>query len=216
MRVVIAEDEVLLREGLVRLLTEAGVDVVGTAGTASELEDLVARQVPDVALVDIKMPPTHTEEGLVAAQNIRRSHPTVAVLVLSHYLESRYATRLLEDHPDSVGYLLKDRVSDVAVLIDALRRVHEGESVVDPTIVRRLVQRRREHDTLAELTARELEVLELMAAGHSNHGIEVALVVSPKTIEAHIRQIFGKLGLEETHDQHRRVLAVLTYLQRRG
>jgi len=216
MRVVIAEDEVLLREGLVRLLTEAGVDVVGTAGTASELEDLVARQVPDVALVDIKMPPTHTEEGLVAAQNIRRSHPTVAVLVLSHYLESRYATRLLEDHPDSVGYLLKDRVSDVAVLIDALRRVHEGESVVDPTIVRRLIQRRREHDTLAELTARELEVLELMAAGHSNHGIEVALVVSPKTIEAHIRQIFGKLGLEETHDQHRRVLAVLTYLQRRG
>ena len=216
MRVVIAEDEVLLREGLVRLLTEAGVDVVGTAGTASELEDLVARQVPDVALVDIKMPPTHTEEGLVAAQNIRRSHPTVAVLVLSHYLESRYATRLLEDHPDSVGYLLKDRVSDVAVLIDAIRRVHEGESVVDPTIVRRLIQRRREHDTLAELTARELEVLELMAAGHSNHGIEVALVVSPKTIEAHIRQIFGKLGLEETHDQHRRVLAVLTYLQRRG
>ena len=216
MRVVIAEDEVLLREGLVRLLTEAGVDVVGTAGTASELEDLVARQVPDVALVDIKMPPTHTEEGLVAAQNIRRNHPTVAVLVLSHYLESRYATRLLEDHPDSVGYLLKDRVSDVAVLVDALRRVHEGESVVDPTIVRRLVQRRREHDMLAELTARELEVLELMAAGHSNHGIEVALVVSPKTIEAHIRQIFGKLSLEETHDQHRRVLAVLTYLQRRG
>jgi serine/threonine-protein kinase len=215
-RVVIAEDEVLQREGLVRLLTEAGVDVVGTAGTPAELEDLVARQVPDVALVDIKMPPTHTEEGLVAAQTIRRLYPTVAVLVLSHYLESRYATRLLEDRPDSVGYLLKDRVSDVAVLVDAMRRVHEGESVIDPTIVRRLVQRRREHDTLAELTARELEVLELMAEGHSNHGIELALVVSPKTVEAHIRQIFGKLGLEETTDHHRRVLAVLTYLQRRG
>jgi DNA-binding NarL/FixJ family response regulator len=216
MRVVIAEDEALLREGLARLLTDAGVDVVGTAGTPSELESLVGRLVPDVAIVDIKMPPTHTEEGLVAAQDIRRRYPTVAVLVLSHYLESSYAMRLLEEHPEAVGYLLKDRVSDVAILVDALRRVHEGESVLDPTIVQRLVRRRRERDTLNELTARELEVLELMAEGHSNHGIELALVVSPKTVEAHIRQIFMKLGFEEAPDRHRRVLAVLEYLRRRG
>jgi DNA-binding NarL/FixJ family response regulator len=216
MRVVIAEDEALLREGLARLLTEAGIEVLGTAGTPTELEDLVRRLLPDVAIIDIKMPPTHTEEGLVAAQEIRRHYPTVAVLVLSHYLESSYAMRLLEEHPESVGYLLKDRVSDVAVLVDALRRVHEGESVLDPTIVQRLVRRRREHDTLTELTARELEVLELMAEGHSNHAIELALVVSPKTVEAHIRQIFMKLGFEEAPDHHRRVLAVLTYLRRRA
>jgi DNA-binding NarL/FixJ family response regulator len=216
MRVVIAEDEALLREGLARLLIDAGIDVVGTAGTPSELESLVGRLIPDVAIVDIKMPPTHTEEGLVAAQDIRRRYPTVAVLVLSHYLESSYAMRLLEEHPEAVGYLLKDRVSDVAVLVDALRRVHEGESVLDPTIVQRLVRRRRERDTLHELTARELEVLELMAEGHSNHGIELALVVSPKTVEAHIRQIFMKLGFEGAPDRHRRVLAVLEYLRRRG
>lgn len=216
MRIVIAEDEALLREGLARLLTDAGIEVVGTGGTSAELEEQVSRLVPDVAIIDIKMPPTHTDEGLVAAQEIRRRHPTVAVLLLSHYLDSNYAMRLLEEHSESVGYLLKDRVSDIAVLMDALRRVHEGESVIDPTIVQRLVRRRREHDALDELTNRELEVLALMAEGHSNHAIELTLVVSPKTVEAHIRQIFMKLGFEEAPDQHRRVLAVLAYLRRRG
>jgi DNA-binding NarL/FixJ family response regulator len=215
MRVVIAEDEALLREGLARLLTEAGLDVVGTAGTPGELEELVRRTVPDVAIIDIKMPPTFTEEGLVAAQAIRSRYPSVAVLVLSQYLESVYAARLLENHTESVGYLLKDRVSDVAVLVDALRRVRDGESVLDPTIVQRLLRRRRERDTLTDLTPRELEVLELMAEGQSNRAIETALVVSPKTVEAHIRQIFMKLGFDETPDRHRRVLAVLTYLRRR-
>ncbi len=216
MRVVIAEDEALLREGLARLLRDAGFDVVGTAGTGADLEELVSRLLPDVAIIDIKMPPTHTDEGLLAAHEIRRRHPTVAVLLLSHYLDSNYAMRLLEEHSASVGYLLKDRVSDIAVLADALRRVHEGESVIDPTIVQRLVRRRREHDALDELTSRELEVLALMAEGHSNRAIEAALVVSPKTVEAHIRQIFMKLGFDEAPDQHRRVLAVLAYLRRRA
>jgi DNA-binding NarL/FixJ family response regulator len=215
-RIVIAEDEALLREGLARLLKDGDIEVVGTAGTRVELEELVSRLIPDVVIIDIKMPPTYTDEGLLAAQEIRRRQPTVAVLLLSHYLDSNYAMRLLEEHSESVGYLLKDRVSDIAVLVDALRRVHEGESVIDPTIVQRLVRRRREHDALDELTNRELEVLALMAEGHSNHAIEGRLMVSPKTVEAHIRQIFMKLGFEEAPDQHRRVLAVLAYLRRRS
>jgi DNA-binding NarL/FixJ family response regulator len=214
-RVIIADDEVLLREGLERLLTEAGFDVVGKVGTAEELHRKVDLTGPDVAIVDIKMPPTHTEEGLVAAQTIRERHPSVAVLVLSQYLESAYAARLLEHHPESVGYLLKSRVSDVNVLVDALRRVHDGESVLDPTIVQRLLRRQREQDPLSELTPREFEVLALMAEGHSNRAIEARLVVSPKTVEAHIRQIFMKLGFDEEPDRHRRVLAVLTFLRRR-
>ena len=213
MRVVIAEDEALLREGLARLLADAGIEVVGQGETADQLLALVERHQPDVAIVDIKMPPTHTDEGLVAAQTIRREHSSVAVLVLSHYLESRYAMRLLEDHPESVGYLLKDRVSNIAVLVDALRRVSEGESVLDPTIVRRLLSRARERGPLAELTEREREVLGLIAEGHSNQAIGARLFLSLKTVETHIRQIFMKLGLEVAPDHHRRVLAVLAFLR---
>jgi serine/threonine-protein kinase len=212
-RVVIADDETLLREGLERLLTEAGFDVVGKAGTADELLRRVELTRPDVAIVDIKMPPTHTDEGLVAAQEIRRAHPDVGVLVLSHYVEARYAMRLLEDHTERSGYLLKERVSDVAVFVDALRRIDEGECVLDPTIVARLLGRPRDESPLRELTDRELEVLGLMAEGHSNEGICKALFLSPKTVETHVRHILLKLGIGETPAYHRRVLAVLAYLR---
>jgi DNA-binding NarL/FixJ family response regulator len=212
-RVVIADDEMLLREGLARLLTDAGIDVVGKATNAAELLRTVRLATPDVAIVDIKMPPSHTDEGLVAAAAIRASHPEVGVLVLSHYLESTYAMRLLAEHPERVGYLLKARVSDIAVLADALRRIAEGECVLDPTIVARLVNRPRERGPLFELTDREREVLGLIAEGLSNQAIGERLFLSPKTIETHIRQIFIKLGLNEEPDSHRRVLAVLTFLR---
>jgi DNA-binding NarL/FixJ family response regulator len=213
MRVVIADDEVLLRDGLDRLLTEAGFDVVGKAGTAGELRREVELAHPDVAIVDIKMPPTHTDEGLVAAREIRASHTDVGVLVLSHYLESHYAMRLLEQHPGGVGYLLKERVSGVGVLADALARVHEGECVVDPTIVSRLLRRARPASALGQLTERERDVLALMAEGRSNKGICERLFLGPKTVEGHVRNIFTKLGLGESADDHRRVLAVLSYLR---
>jgi DNA-binding NarL/FixJ family response regulator len=212
-RVVIADDETLLREGLARLLADAGFDVVGRAGTAEELLRRVELTRPDVAIVDIRMPPTHTDEGLVAAQEIRAKHPAVGVLVLSHYVESRYAMRLLEDHPECSGYLLKERVSDLAVLVDALGRIADGECVLDPTIVARLVRRPRDESPLAELTARELEVLALIAEGHSNDGICKQLFLSPKTVETHVRHILMKLGIGETPEYHRRVLAVLAYLR---
>jgi DNA-binding NarL/FixJ family response regulator len=212
-RVVVADDETLLREGLARLLDYSGIQVVGKAATAEELMRRVGLNRPDVAIVDIKMPPTHTDEGLVAAEEIRTTHPKVGVLVLSHYLESRYATRLLENHPERSGYLLKERVSDVAVLVDALQRIDEGECVVDPTIVSRLIGHPREANLLDELTERELEILSLMAEGHSNEGICKKLFLSPKTVETHVRHILGKLGIGETSDYHRRVLAVLAYLR---
>jgi DNA-binding NarL/FixJ family response regulator len=212
-RVVIADDETLLREGLARLLADAGVDVTAKVGTPEELLRKVELTRPDVAIVDIRMPPTHTDEGLVAAHEIRRTHPSVGVLVLSHYLESHYAMRLLEEHPGHSGYLLKDRVKDVVVLLDALERVAEGECVLDPTIVSRLVARPRDDSPLAELTDREREVLGLIAEGYSNESICRKLFVSPKTVETHVRHIFLKLGIGETADYHRRVLAVLAHLR---
>ncbi len=213
MRVVIADDAMLIREGTARLLEDVGVEVTGKAGDAQTLLRLVATEHPDVAIVDIKMPPTHTDEGLVAAEQIRSSHPGVGVLVLSQYLESRYATRLLEDHPEGRGYLLKDRVSDIGVLKDAIARIAEGECVLDPTIVARLIKRPRHRGPLDELTGREREVLALIAEGRSNQGISQILVLSPKTVEAHVGRILAKLGLDDTPDYHRRVLAVLAFLR---
>jgi DNA-binding NarL/FixJ family response regulator len=212
-RVVIAEDMTLLREGLTRLLAEAGFDIVGGAGDLAGLLALVNRTTPDVALIDIKMPPTHTDEGLQAATIIRQRHPGTAVLLLSSYLESRYASSLLESHPASSGYLLKERVYDPAVLADALERVCAGECVIDPAIVRQLLGRSRQRGPLDELTEREREILALMAEGHSNHSICGRLVISPRTVESHVRSVFMKLGIAESPDSSRRVLAVLAFLQ---
>ena len=213
MRVVIADDEALFRDGLARLLEDAGVDVPARVSSAEELLRRVGAIRPDVAIVDIRMPPTNTDEGLVAAQQILDAHAEMGVLVLSHYLDSHWAMRLLEDHPERCGYLLKDRVSDVAVLVDALTRISEGESVVDPTIVARLVKRPRDQSPLQEHSPRELEVLALIAEGHSNEGICKKLFLSPKTVETHVRHILLKLGIGEASDYHRRVLAVLAYLR---
>jgi DNA-binding NarL/FixJ family response regulator len=212
-RVVVADDEVLVRDGLARLLEDAGVEVASRCGDATALLRAVDSWRPDVAIVDIRMPPTHTDEGLVAAQEIRRRHSGVGVLVLSHHLESGYAMQLLEEAPERAGYLLKERVSDLAVLLDALRRISEGECVLDPTIVSRLIARRRAQGPLDELTQREREVLALIAEGRSNHAICEALFLAPKTVEGHIRQVFLKLGLQDSPQDHRRVLAVLAYLR---
>ena len=213
MRVVVAEDTMLTREGIVHLLKDAGIDVVAEAEDADGLLHHVRLAQPDVAIVDIRMPPTHTDEGLLAAQQIRREHPTIGVLVLSQYIEPSYATRLLEEHPERAGYLLKERVFDVAILIDALRRINDGETVVDPTIVSRLLGKRRREDPLVELTRREREVLKLLAEGLSNHAIAARLYVTERTVEAHVKQIFQKLRLDANPESHRRVLAVLTYLR---
>ena len=213
MRVVIADDEALFRDGLAGLLTRAGVEVVAKVGTSAELLRKVELTRPDAAVVDIRMPPTQTDEGLRAVQEIRRAHPQVGALVLSHYIESHWAMRLIEENPERSGYLLKDRVSDVAVLVDALRRIDEGECVVDPTIVSRLVRRPRDRSPLDDLTERELEVLALIAEGHSNEGIAKRLFVSTKTVETHVRHILSKLEIGDTADYHRRVLAVLAYLR---
>jgi DNA-binding NarL/FixJ family response regulator len=213
MRVVVADDVMLTREGIVRLLEEAGVDVVGQAEDAPSLLRRVRGTQPDAAIVDIRMPPTHTDEGLVAASMIRTELPEVAVLILSQYIEPSYAMRLLEEHPERVGYLLKERVFDVALLVDALRRLGDGETVIDPTIVSRLVGRRRREDPLEELTPREREALELVAEGLSNKAIAARLVVTERTVEAHVKQIFMKLNLDANPESHRRVLAVLAYLR---
>jgi DNA-binding NarL/FixJ family response regulator len=213
MRVVVADDVMLTREGIARLLEEAGIDVVAQAEDADGLLREVRLKQPDAAIVDIRMPPTHTDEGLVATQRIRADHPGIGVLLLSQYVEPSYAMRLLEEHPERVGYLLKQRIFDVAVLVDALRRIGEGETVVDPTIVSRLVGRQRRHDPLAELTPREREVLGLVAEGLSNGAIASRLFVTERTVEAHVKQVFLKLGLTVDPESHRRVLAVLAYLR---
>jgi DNA-binding NarL/FixJ family response regulator len=213
MRVVVAEDVMLTREGIVRLLRDAGFEVVGQAEDLDGLLRSVRLEGPEAVVVDIRMPPTHTDEGLIAAQRIRTEHPEVGVLLLSQYVEPSYAMRLIQDHPERVGYLLKERVFDAAILVDALRRIAEGECVIDPTIVSRLVGRRRREDPLSGLTEREREVLALVAEGLSNLAIANRLFVTERTVEAHTKQIFGKLGLEADPTSNRRVLAVLAFLR---
>jgi DNA-binding NarL/FixJ family response regulator len=213
MRVIVADDSLLFREGVVRLLAELGFEVVGQTDNADDLLRRVGGLRPNVAIVDIRMPPTFTDEGLQAALQIGDHDPGVGVLVLSQYVESGYAMRLLEAGSAGRGYLLKDRVSDLDGFAEAIRRVGDGGSVVDPEVVAALVGRRRDSGPLDELTDREREILELMAEGRSNTGIGERLFLSQRTVESHVRSIFRKLGLEEAHDDHRRVLAVLAYLR---
>jgi DNA-binding NarL/FixJ family response regulator len=214
LRVVVADDSVLLREGVAQLLSQAGFDVVGLASDARELLQKVDELGPDVAIVDIRMPPTNTDEGLRAAQEIRAAHPGVGVLVLSQYVRPSYAFELLSDGADRVGYLLKDRVSDLTELTDAVRRVAEGGTVLDPLVVSQLVGRPREgEDALDELSDREREVLGLMAEGRSNQAIAERLFITERTVEKHVKNIFGKLGLAASPEDHRRVLAVVAYLR---
>jgi DNA-binding NarL/FixJ family response regulator len=213
MRVVLADDSLLLREGIARLLDEAGLDVVAQAGDAEDLLRKVGAHQPDVAIVDVRMPPTHTDEGLRAAADIRANHPDVGVLVLSQYIEEGYALDLLSDSAEGVGYLLKDRVADLDRFVDAVRRVGEGGSALDPEVVSRLLGRRRREDPLAEISPRERDVLALMAEGRSNHAIADQLVVTERAVEKHVTSIFSKLNLPPTAEDHRRVLAVLTYLR---
>lgn len=211
MRVVIAEDSVLLREGLDRLLERAGFTVQAAVGTAEELLSELEREQPDVVVTDVRMPPSHTDEGLRAALVIRRQWPKMGVLVLSQYVEERYATDLLSGETSGVGYLLKDRVADVADFLDALRRIAAGGTVLDPEVVSQLLVRRRS-DPLDRLTPRELDVLKSMAEGRSNAGIAAALVISESAVSKHINGIFAKLGLHHADSDHRRVLAVLRFL----
>jgi DNA-binding NarL/FixJ family response regulator len=213
MRVIVAEDSVIIREGLVRLLTEAGFDVVGQAADGTELLAQVDENLPDVAIVDIRMPPTHTDEGLKAARELRRRHPGLGVLVLSQHVRPSYAFELLSEGTDGIGYLLKDRVSDLGELAEGIRRVGGGGSVLDPSVVAQLVNRRKMgNDPVDELTERELEVLRLMAEGRSNKAVAERLFITEHTVEKHVQNIFAKLRLPATTDDHRRVLAVLTFL----
>jgi DNA-binding NarL/FixJ family response regulator len=214
MRVVIADDAPLIRQGIAGLLSAGGLEVVSEVGDAGALLASVRDKRPDVALVDIRMPPTFTDEGLRAAHEIRARYPETAVVVLSQHLEAEYALRLIEDSPGGVGYLLKERVGRVEQLVDAMRRVEAGECVVDRGVVDELLAHRRRADSTAELSAREREILALMAEGRSNQGICAALWLSPKTVEAHIRNVFAKLGITPASEDNRRVLAVLTYLRR--
>ncbi len=213
LRVVIAEDAVLLREGLRRVLTDAGLDVAGTAGDAEQLLSLVTLLHPDVVLTDIRMPPTQTTEGLQAALEIRRQSPGTAVIVLSQHVETEHLFELLAGDPRGIGYVLKERVADIAQFTGAIRRVAAGESVIDPQVVSRLVARPRRNSPLETLTERELAVVALMAEGRSNHAIANQLCMSPKTVETHVGNLFAKLGLLPAAEDHRRVLAVLTYLR---
>ena len=213
MRVAIAEDSVLLREGVARLLEDAGFQIVGQSATADDLLLKVRSYVPDVAITDIRMPPTHNDEGLLAALEIRARYPQVGVLVLSQYVEVGLALKLLSDSADGVGYLLKDRIRDVDEFIAAVRRVAGGGSALDPIIVSTLLSRERSDDPIAKLTPREREILELMASGYSNQGIADKLVITLRTVEKHVSTIFGKLGLPSTGTESRRVLAVLMFLR---
>jgi DNA-binding NarL/FixJ family response regulator len=214
MRVVLADDAVVIRRGIARLLSDEGFEIVAEVGDAEALLRHVADDPPDVVIVDIRMPPSFTDEGLVAADRIRAAHPDVGVLLLSQHVDVAYATRLLRERAERIGYLLKDRVADVAALESALRRVHAGETVVDPGLVRELLDAPRADDPLEPLTAREREVLALIAEGRTDRGIAAALVVSPKTVEAHVRSIFAKLDLPTAPTENRRVHAVLAFLQR--
>ena len=213
MRVVIAEDGVLLREGIVRLLGENGLDVVGSCSTGDDLLLKVRSHAPDVAIIDIRLPPTHSDEGLRAALQIREEHPSVGVLVLSQYVEVGLAMKLLAESAEGAGYLLKDRISDVTEFVGAVRRVANGGSAIDPIIVSTLLSKKRSDDPLAELTPREREVLELMAEGRSNQGIADRLVITLRAVEKYVSSIFGKLGLPSSGSESRRVLAVLVYLR---
>jgi DNA-binding NarL/FixJ family response regulator len=213
LRVVIAEDAVLLREGLRRVLTDAGLDVAGVAGDADDLLRLVSASRPDVVLTDIRMPPAQSTEGLQAALEIRRRWPGTAVIVLSQHVETEHLFELLAGDPRGIGYVLKERIADLAQFTDAIRRVAAGESVIDPQVVSRLVARPRRDSPLQTLTERELAVLGLMAEGRSNHAIAAQLFMSPKTVETHVGNLFAKLGLLPAAEDHRRVLAVLTYLR---
>jgi DNA-binding NarL/FixJ family response regulator len=212
-RVVVGEDQPLFREGVIHVLREAGFDVVGAAGDAKMLVAKTRAHSPDVAVIDIHMPPGLGDDGLRAALDIRSGDPGIAVLVLSQFLEDRYAIELLGDRPDGVGYLLKDRLADTGVFVDAVRRVVRGEAVVDPEVVARLVRRRRGHDPIDQLSPRERDVVGLMVQGRSNRGIADALVVTDSAVERHVTSIFSKLGLPQDAGDHRRVLAVLTYLR---
>jgi DNA-binding NarL/FixJ family response regulator len=212
-RVVIADDTMLTRQGIATVLGSAGIEVVGAVGDPESLVREVAATRPDAAVVDIRMPPTHTDEGIRVIARLRAADPSLAVLLLSSYVEPDYAVRLLEDHPGGIGYLLKDRVFDGVLLVDALGRLAEGETVIDPTIVSRVFERRRRTDPLADLTAREREVLGLLTEGLSNAALAARLHVTERTVEAHITAIFAKLGLADEPGVHRRVLAVLTYLR---
>jgi DNA-binding NarL/FixJ family response regulator len=215
MTVVIGEDQLLFRKGLSRLLEEAGFDVVGQAGDAVDLRRKVRAHRPDVAVVDIQMPPTNTDDGLRAAMEIRVEHPNTKVLVLSQYVEERYAVDLIGDCAEGVGYLLKDRVGNLDAFADAVRTVGEGGSVLDPEVVGQMLGRRRRTDPLDELSPREREVLELMAQGRSNSGIAEQLVITESAVEKHVTSIFDTLGIDRSGEAHRRILAVLTYLRSR-